>query len=223
MGRFTLIVLLGLTIFGSLVLSACGSILTPQPSAGYERGDLLEEVDFNHEYDWEEYTNPDQKVDFRIENGAYRATAHDGGFMWTLNVQTHTDVLIQVDTLQFSTYRDNAYGVMCRASADNNSDGYYFMISADGQYTIRRGFNDEIQALIEWTPTSAIHQDNAANRIRVLCLGERLALYINDTFVGETHDALYRRGNVGITAAVPDGGEVDIQFDNMMIWNASAP
>lgn len=222
MGRFTLIVLVGLSILGSAILSACGSVLAPRPSAGYVRGDLLQEVRFDHHYEWEEYTNADQNVDFRVEDGAYRATAHDGGFMWTLNVQPHTDVVIQVDTLQLSTYRDNAYGVMCRASADNNSDGYYFMISADGQYTIRRGFNDEIQALVQWTPTSAIHQDNATNRIRVVCVGDWLALYVNDTFVGETRDSLYRRGNVGITAAVPEGGEVDVQFDNMMIWAAQA-
>jgi hypothetical protein len=203
----------------ALLIAAAGC--APRPSAGYQRGELLSQVEFDQPFEWEEYVHPDLGVDFRIEDGAYRARARDGAFMWTLDTLMHTDVVIEVNTLVYSTYRDNAYGVMCRASADNNSDGYYFFISSDGYYTIRRGFNGTIQPLIEWTASAAIAQDTAPNSLRVVCLGDRLALYVNGEFVAETRDRLYTRGNAGIAAGVPSGGDVDVVFDNLRIWAAS--
>jgi hypothetical protein len=205
----------------ALALLIAASGCAPQPSAGYQRGELLSQVDFDQPFEWEEYVHPDLGVDFRIEDGAYRARARDGAFMWTLDTLMHTDVVIEVNTLVYSTYRDNAYGVMCRASAENNSDGYYFFISSDGHYTIRRGFNGTIQPLIEWTASAAIAQDTAPNSLRAVCLGDRLALYVNGEFVGEVRDRLYTRGNAGIAAGVPAGGDVDVAFDNLRIWAAS--
>jgi hypothetical protein len=206
-----------------IALTGCAGnpILPPQPSAGFQLGEVLEEVDFSHDFDWENFRSARLKVDFRVEDGVYRAFAYDGGFVWTLNAHVYGDVLIQVDTLQLSDDRDNAYGVMCRAAPDDNGDGYYFFISADGHYTIRRGFNREVQPLIAWTPTAAVQQDRAPNRLRALCVGDRLALYVNGQFVAETRDDLYGSGGVGISAAVPEGGEVDVEFDNLIVWSAS--
>jgi hypothetical protein len=200
-----------------IAASGCGA----QPSASYQRGELLSQVDFDQPFEWEEYVNPDLGVDFRIEDSAYRARAINGAFMWTLDTLIHTDVVIEVNTLVYSTYRDNAYGVMCRASAENNSDGYYFFISSDGHFTIRRGFNGTIQPLIEWTASAVIAQDTAPNSLRAVCVGERLALYVNGEFVGEARDRLYTRGNTGLAAGVPSGGDVDVAFDNLRVWAAS--
>jgi len=181
-------------------------------------GDVLSEVDFSHSYDWEQYSNEDQHVDFRIEDGAFRAHAWDNGFIWALNSEAHTNVVIQADTRQLSTYSNNAYGLMCRAAPTNNGDGYYFFISGDGNYTIRRGATDMIRGLIKWEPASAIQQGQAINRIRIVCVDDYLALYVNGEFVAELHDDRYQRGFAGITAAVPEGGDVDVEFDDLIIW-----
>jgi hypothetical protein len=201
----------------AVIIAACQA----NPSQRLVIGEVLTEADFSESYDWENYTNLDQHVDFRIEDGVYRARAWDDGFMWVLNVELHTDVVIQVDTLQYSDYRNNAYGVVCRAAPGNNGDGYYFMISADGMYTIRRGATDEVKPLIPWTGSGAIHQDKGVNRIRAVCIGDYLALYVNGQFVAETYDDRYQRGNAGLTAAVPEGGDVDVAFDDLTIWEAS--
>ena len=151
----------------------------------------------------------------------YRARASDGGFIWALNAQMHSDVVIQVDTQQISEYANNAYGVMCRAAPANNGDGYYFMIGGDGAYTIRRGSLDRINALIEWSYTDAIQQGRSINRIRAVCIGDYLALYVNGQFVAEIRDSYFNRGYAGLTAAVPEGGEVDVTFDDLTITAAS--
>jgi hypothetical protein len=109
---------------------------------------------------------------------------------------------------------------MCRAAPANNGDGYYFMISGDGMYTLRRGSQDQVGALIEWTYSDAIQQHTSINRIRSVCIDDYLALYINGQFVAETHDSYFIRGYTGLTAAVPEGGEVDVTFDQLKIWSA---
>jgi len=202
---------------GLLLLAACQS----SPSERVTLGETLAQVDFSEIYQWENYANDDQHVNFRIEDGAYRAQAWDEGFVWVLNAQQHTDVSIQVDTVQNSDYANNAYGLMCRAAPTNNGDGYYFLISGDGNYTIRRGATDSIAPLIRWTPSGAIQQGRAINRIRIVCVEDYLALYVNGQFVAEIRDDFYQRGFAGLAAGVVEDGNVDITFDNLEIVTAT--
>jgi hypothetical protein len=141
--------------------------------------------------------------------------------MWTTRLPDVSDRVIEVETTQLSTYRNNAYGVMCRAAPTDNSNGYYFLISGDGSYTIRRGAVDQVHALIPFTPSDAIRQDKGINRIKAVCIGDYLALYVNDTFIAETRDDYFHRGYTGLTAAVVTGGDVDISFDDLQVWVAT--
>lgn len=204
-----------------MVLVCVTACTPPQPTERIVLGEVLLEEDFSNPLTWEHYVDPNLNVDFRVEDGMYRARASDGGFIWALNAQMHSDVVIQVDTQQISEYANNAYGVMCRAAPANNGDGYYFMIGGDGAYTIRRGSLDRINALIEWSYTDAIQQGRSINRIRAVCIGDYLALYVNGQFVAEIRDSYFNRGYAGLTAAVPEGGEVDVTFDDLTITAAS--
>lgn len=202
--------------------AGCGALPTAKPSEGYALGETVTRVEFNSPTDWEQYVHPDQKVDFQIVDGEYRAKAWDGGFMWVTHTPEINDSVIEVETTQLSDYRNNAYGVMCRAAPTDNSNGYYFLISGDGNYTIRRGAVDEVHALIPFTYSSAIRQDKGINRIRAVCIGDYLALYVNDIFVAETRDDYFHHGYTGLTAAVVKEGNVDIAFDDLTVWKASA-
>lgn len=206
-----------LAILTTLLVAACAAEPTRMPALG----DLLSAVDFDAPYEWEQYENAGQHVNFRIVDGVYRAEAWDEGFVWVLNSQSHSDVVIQVDTQQTSTFDNNAYGVMCRAAPTNNGDGYYFLISGDGQYTIRRGATDAIDAIVGWTPSAAIQQGAAINRVRAVCIGDYLALYVNNQFVGETRDDRYQRGFAGLAAGVVADGDISVDFDALRIWEAA--
>ncbi len=200
-----------------VALAAC----QPVPTEGVVLGNVLDSEQFDDVLAWENYRNAAQRIDFRIEDGAFRAQAWDGAISWALNAEQHTDVVIQADTLQLSGYANNAYGLMCRAAPANNGNGYYFLISGDGFFTIRRGAADEVNALIPWTRTDAIQQGRGINRIRIACIDDYLALTVNGAFVAETHDGRYASGYAGLTAAAPPGGEVDVQFDDLVIRAAS--
>ncbi len=191
------------------------------PSQSFTIEALLIEESFGSDSTWETYADPVLKVDLRVAEGVYRIEARDGGFMWGLGGGVQADTVIEVESDQRSDYADNAYGVMCRASPSANGSGYYFLISGDGYYTIRRGAGREITALIPWTATDAIRQGRARNRIRAVCIGDYLALFVNDRFVDETRDRLYHQGLTGLVAGVPAGGEVIVAFDNLLVFTAS--
>ena len=201
----------------ALVVAACGA----EPTQRFALGEVLIEEDFSEQFAWERYANEEQRVVFQVEDGVYRTRAWDGGFMWAIKLPSYSDTVIEVETTQLSDYRMNAYGVMCRASPTANGDGYYFLISGDGHYTIRRGATDNIRALIPFTFSRAIRQDRGINRIRAVCIGDYLALYVNGEFVAETRDSYFSSGYTGLSAAVVDEGEVDIAFDDLTVWEGT--
>ncbi|MFN8528067.1 MAG: hypothetical protein U0670_05610 [Anaerolineae bacterium] len=207
----------------SASIAACTGIPTINPTASQRvnLGDILSDVAFDQPYEWEFYRDSSRGILFGIEEGAYRARIPEGGFAWAMNGTPHTDVAIQADILPYSTETDNGFGLACRASAQGDGDGYYFLISSDGAFTIRRGVNNVIEPLIAWTRNPSIHEGLSPNRMRIVCVGGYLALYVNGEFVGETHDDRYQEGFAGIAAAVPEGKAVDVAFDNLTIWAAS--
>lgn len=192
-----------------------------QPTERYQLGDVVQRVDFGPASVWQQYVHPEQNVDFQTEDGVYRARAWDGGFMWTIHPPQLTDTVIEVETTQLSDYRNNAYGVMCRAAPTDNSNGYFFLISGDGNYTIRRGAVDTVAPLIPFSYSDAIRQDHGVNRLRAVCIGDYLALWVNDTFVAETHDDYFKAGYTGLSVAVVKGGDADITFDDLTVYSAS--
>jgi len=112
--------------------------------------------------------------------------------------------------------------VVCRASAgEDNASGYYFLIGGDGSYSIRKG-RDDIDALVSWARSDVINRGAGSNTIRAVCMGDYLALYVNGEFIADAHDNTYRGGFVGFVAAAAEGTIVEIAFDNLRIWEATA-
>ncbi len=200
-----------------ILLTACSP---RQPTQAFTAGALLDEVRFDSTIEWEAYSDLTLGVVGAVAEGVYRIDIDDGGFMWALHDQVETDVILEVETAQLSDDMDNAYGVMCRADPSANGNGYYFFISGDGYYTIRRGVGREVHDLIPFTYSDFIRQGKDFNRLRVVCLGDYLALFVNGVFIDEVRDDLYGAGTVGLTAAVPSGGDARVTFDNVLIFRA---
>ncbi|MBK8903149.1 MAG: hypothetical protein IPM53_18325 [Anaerolineaceae bacterium] len=197
------------------LLAACGG-----PSQEYALGDELLSESFNEEAAWETYF--DDGIAFHVVDGAYRVQTGDDGYIWGLNEALHDDVVIEVTSSQLSAHENNAYGVMCRADTSNNGDGYYFLISGDGYYTISKGAGDDVSQLVEWTASSAINEGQDSNTIRAVCIGNYLAMYVNDKFLAEIEDSDYASGYAGFAATAFEGGDTDISFDNLTITAASS-
>lgn len=205
----------GILIILLLASVGCGGGASKQPTLG----SVLLSESFNEPGAWETFVT--DSADLQVLDGVYRITTGSDGYIWGLNEQLHSDVVIEVETNQLSAHENNAYGVMCRADVSNNGDGYYFMISGDGFYTIAKGEGPEVLPLVEWTKSGTINGGSAGNTIRAVCLGDYLALYVNDKFLAEINDSTYTSGYAGLSATAFEGGDSDISFDNLTVWEAS--
>lgn len=204
-----------------LVLPLLVACRPPRPSYDYRTGDVLLEEDFDRDFAWENFASGDGTTRFQVEDGVYHMQMSGGGYNWALNALNHRDVVIDVYGSQRSEYANNAYGVICRADPGGSGDGYYFYISGDGYWSIRRAQGRTVTPLVEFTRSDAIHQGQSINLIRVLCIEDYLALYVNEQFVGEITDDTYSSGVAGFSVAVPDEGDIDVSFDNLRIIEAS--
>jgi hypothetical protein len=103
----------------------------------------------------------------------------------------------------------------------NNGDGYLFLIRGDRSYAIMRARGRDVQPLVNWGNSNAINPGPGQNHIRVVCLDDYFALYVNDQFVAGAIDDAYLRGQVGLVAASVDRLGVQVEFDNLTISQAT--
>lgn len=176
---------------------------------------VLVEV-FDQQSAWESY-NSANGVQMGVENGIYRIFNASPGYVWGLNSQAYTDTVIEVQATPLTSFQDIGSGVMCRADTSNNGDGYYFMVNPNGHYSIRIGRGSEVAPLVDWTASPAVHSGIDQNTIRAVCLGNQLAMYVNDELVASVVDNTYSSGYTGLTAAASNFG-VDISFDNLKVY-----
>lgn len=174
---------------------------------------------FDKSSEWEIYS--DDAITLEIAKGVYHMFLKGDTYTWGLNGENDTDTVIQAKTQQNSEEDNNSYGVICRADASNNGNGYYFEISGDGYYAITLVNGDDIRMLVEWAQSKAINQGQEANELVAVCAGNYLALYVNEVLVAETNDDTLSEGQTGLTvSAFDEQAEVDISFDDVNVWHA---
>ena len=99
----------------------------------------------------------------------------------------------------------------------NNGDGYLFVIEGSGRFAIMRARGRSVTPLVNWTSSSVIQVGAAENRIRAVCMGDYLALYVNGTFVGDATDDTYTIGQVGLVGAAASRLGLQVDFDNLTL------
>ncbi|MBW8010917.1 MAG: hypothetical protein FVQ83_06710 [Chloroflexi bacterium] len=140
--------------------------------------------------------------------------------LWATPGQNFTNVSIEVQTTKLGGDDDNQFGVICRHTDLNNL--YAIMISSDGYYGFFKKINNSDLTLIgseQMNISDAINQGDAANQLRVDCIGIDLALYVNDTLVDQVQDSDLTSGDIGLIAGTFDIPGTDIQFDNFVVTN----
>lgn len=203
------------------LLFACLPVdIDPRASQSFGIGETLHRDEFDAPGAWQTYDTSVLRLG--VVNGAYRAELSTAAYVWGLNpFFTHDDAMIEADILLIEGgARDSGYGVICRGDPANDGDGYYFLLGADGTYSIRRGRGNAVEPLIPWERSGAIRQGVALNRIQALCLGDYLALFVNGQFVAETRDSLYRRGIAGVGLVALPNAQLVVQFDNLTVREA---
>lgn len=96
-------------------------------------------------------------------------------------------------------------------------DGYLFLIQGAGQVGIFRSNGRQLTPLVDWKASSAVVQGRAENRLRAVCVGDYLALFVNDQLVAEAIDDRYTEGQAGMVASAASRLGLRVEFDNLMV------
>jgi hypothetical protein len=198
--------------------------LTEAPAVAPPPAGVLFEDDFSDPGSgWYLDDNPEEGS-YAYENGVYAITALSNGLqMWGNAGRSFGDMVIEVDATQVSApaNNNNAYGVGCRIQ--ENGDGYFLRISADGYYAIYVVTSDPetgdttFTALLDWTQSGAINQGNATNHITATCAGSSLSLNVNGQMLGSTQDSTYATGDIAVTATTFEDQPTTIHYDNVVV------
>jgi hypothetical protein len=190
---------------------------SPVPTTAPPPADVLFEDDFSDPNSgWDVVQFTDGEVGYR-DGYYFGRTTGVAGMVWGMAGQNLADVVIEVETTQFSAPANdnNAYGVMCRVQPDN--DSYLLRISGDGFYAIHRVVDGRFEELVGWTTSPLINQGNASNQLRVVCDGSTLAMFVNGQFLAETTDTMYTSGDIGLAVTTFEEEETEVWFDSLVV------
>jgi hypothetical protein len=169
---------------------------------------------------WDIFTVADDAARFVVRDGTLEGyVAPDRGYVMSTNNAPHTDVLINAVVRQTEGLLGNGFGVVCRA--DERGNGYYFLLSSDGEFSISVGTDvrDALFALIPWQHHSIIRRGFYDNEIRAVCAGDYLAMFINDVFVAEAFDNEFTAGELGVVVGAVNQ-PATVRFDNILLRDA---
>ncbi|MGJ3239271.1 MAG: hypothetical protein ACFE0Q_11240 [Anaerolineae bacterium] len=158
-----------------------------------------------------------------VRDGRYEMRLIQPDLIYTsLSTQTYDNAIITVETERLSQEPNDGYGVVCRASDENN--GMHFYISSDGFWRIFAFVDERARPFMPWTASETINQgENARNILTAVCVNDYFALYINGELAGEVRDGTFLQGQVGMSMILfEEQSEVSIAFDNLRVWSASS-
>jgi len=154
------------------------------------------------------------------QGGAYAVVSgKTNSTMWGVANRSFDNVAIEVDATQASAgpESNNDYGVVCREQGDGN--GYYLLVSGDGFYAILKSVGKKFEPLVDWTESDAVKQGNATNRIKAVCNGSTLELFVNGERLTSAEDSTYTKGDIALTATTYEDAATEVHFDNLTVRN----
>ncbi len=212
-------VALGFLVAGSLSCSLFNNVISSTSLGGgsSSSAQVLYQDNFDDQGSgWEIGSYDHGQVGYQA--GKYVVTSDgDGATMWGIGDQSFSDVDIEVEAAQVLApgNNNNDYGVMCRAQ--DNGDGYYLLISGDGNYSILLGNGDNYSTLVDWQESSAINTGNATNQLRAVCNGSSFDLYVNGKHLASAQDDTFSSGAIALTATSYESDGTEVHFDNLTV------
>jgi len=213
------------TLFACIILvfaSACTDFSSSRllPAQGYRYLELLIHDTFESQGGWRVYDGAG--IFLGARNGSFLIDILGRQYVWTQSDSLFADVVLEADLKQTSSYDHNAFGLACRLDPANTGRGYYFLISGDGYASIRWSNGRSLEQVVPARPSAHIKRDGAQNRLRAVCIGEYLALWVNDQFVAEARDRRAASGAVGLVGFMNyEGRRLTLTIDDLKLWRAA--
>ena len=215
-----------IAILALALLAACTSFQDllarkPRPALGFRYIEPLLDDGFENGDMWRKYeTRP--SLFLGVHAGAFRIDFSGRKYVWTQREGAFSDVVIEAEAAQKSDYDHNAYGLACRLDPANTGRGYFLLISGDGYASIRWSNGRSLTPIVSAAPSAHIRQAPASNRIRVVCVDDYLALWVNGEFVADVRDGRATQGAVGLAGVMNyEGRRLTVDFDDVKVWRAA--
>jgi hypothetical protein len=199
-----------------LVSLSCRTVLSGENND--QPGRVLFQDDFSDSSSgWSQASTDQGATEFA--DGVYRILVNEPNLdIWSIPGVEFSDVRIEVDALKVGGDRDNRFGVICRATNQNNF--YTFVISSDGYFGVGK-IKGEVYQLIGMDAlkrSDAIKLGSEFNHIRADCIGKTLTLFVNGQRLISVEDLEFALGGVGVIAGTYDKPGTDIRFDNFVVY-----
>jgi len=196
-----------------------GSQPARKPAQVFRYGTLLLDEPFTTAGAWRRLQSP--QLQMGQAAGAYRIDISRRGYVWAQSSLASEDMVLEANIAQLQPHASGYGGIACRLDAADSGRGYFFLISADGYASIRWANGRSLEPLLAPQFVPAIRQGSARNRLRALCIGQTLSMWVNDSFVAELQDERAAAGYAGIVAALNrERAAMQLAVDNFKLWRA---
>ncbi len=190
------------------------------PSQGYRYLELALQDTFETGDAWRGYDGAG--VFLGARNGAFLIDILGRQYVWTQNDRPLDDVVVEAELMQTSSDDHNAFGLACRLDPGNSGRGYYFLISGDGYASIRWSNGRSLEQVTPARPAAQIKRGGDRNRLRAVCIGDYLALWVNDQFIIEARDRRASAGVIGMAGVMNyEGRRLTLTIDNLNAWRGT--
>jgi hypothetical protein len=213
---------LAATVEPSPTLAATATATTPPADPKAALGNARFTDTFTDDANWSLYQ--DDHVSFKVKDESLVMTAFnpDSWEGWTLTWPDISDFYLEMTaTPQGCTGRDR-YGLVFRSEKNEDQQylGYFFGISCDGRYSLRRWDGEAFVTLVNWTASEhLLSGEGHTNRIGVLAKGDQLSLYANGYLLTETTDETHAKGKFGVFIGSVKTTDFKTAVDDIAYWD----
>lgn len=159
---------------------------------------------------------------FYHQDGYLGATSSStsSGFIWWLNYLEFKDAYLEARFSVETCSGNDQYGLVFRSVDYESGYAYYFTISCDGHYDIRRWTASGSTLLLESPSSTEIHTgSNQTNTLGVWVKDATIRLYVNGQFLQEVKDSgLSNEGHFGLFINAKQTPGFTIKMDEIAYW-----
>jgi hypothetical protein len=201
-----------------LGIPTSGAFISPL-STPAPRSVVLYSDDFSDpESGWYEGSFGDRE--YRYEKGEYVMLVKKNDLAaWVVGPQERfTDFTLEADVRLVEGPEIAEMGLVFRLREEGNF--YFFRVNGYGQYIVSKNVNGEWQEIAGMGLVTSPHikTGGATNRLKVVCRGPQIALYVNDHYLTTVSDDSFSEGKIGlIAAAIKYPEPVEVAFDNLVV------
>jgi hypothetical protein len=201
-----------------LGIPTSGAFISPLSTPAPRSAALYSDDFSDPESGWYEGSIGDRE--YRYEKGEYVILVKKNDLAaWAVGPQERfTDFTLEADVRLVEGPEIAEMGLVFRLREEG--EFYFFRVNGYGQYIVSKNVNGEWQEITGMGLVTSPHikTGGATNRLKVVCRGPQIALYVNDHYLTTVSDDSFSEGKIGLLAAAIKHPEpVKVAFDNLLV------